>query len=106
MQLFFWLALALLVIAIVGGLAYVGRNAWRAWVAFTSFAAGGAARMEALAARVDRTTVKAEGAAAKLAELDAAVARLQHAMRQVRILSDALADVRASIGVLRAFLPV
>ena len=102
----FWLGLGVLVVAIVGGLAYVGVQGWRAWVAFTSFAAGSAAGLERLAQGVDRASGKADRLTARLTELDAAVARLQRAVRQVRILSDALTEVRETIALIRTVLPV
>ena len=105
MDAFFWAALGFLVVSAVGGTIFVGLRAWRAWVVFTSFAAGGAANLEALAQRVEQTTGKAERAATKVAELEEAVARLQRATRQVRILTDALADVRATVRLARLFLP-
>jgi hypothetical protein len=103
---FFWAALGFLVVSAVGGAVFVGVRAWRAWVVFTSFAAGGAANLEALAARVELASGKADRAAAKVAELEEAVARLQRATRQVRILVDALSEVRATVRMVRLFLPV
>jgi hypothetical protein len=105
-QVFFWLSLGVLVVAIVAGGTFVGVRAWRAWVVFTSFAAGGAAGMEALAVRVADTTEKAERATAKITELEAAVTRLQHATRQVRVLANALAEVYQAVHLVRMFLPV
>ena len=105
MQVFFWLALGFLIVAIVGGLAYVGVQAWRAWLAFTSFAAGGAAGMEALAERVARTTVKADRVTQKLDELQRAIARLERSTARGRVLVDAMGEALAVVRSVLAFVP-
>ena len=99
----FWAALGFLVVVAVGGAVYVGMQAWRAWLVFTSFAAAGAANLEVLAERSELASGKADRAAAKIAELEEAVARLQRAVRQVRILTDALADVRGAVRAVLVF---
>jgi hypothetical protein len=98
---FFWAALGFLVVSGVGGAVYVGMRAWRAWLAFTSFAAGGAANLEALAARAEELGAHAERTSRRADELATEVARLQRSLRRAQVLIDATADVR---GVVRAVL--
>ena len=72
-------------------------RAWRAWVVFTSFAAGGMAGAEALAARAEKLGAHAERTSQRADELAAGVARLQRSLRRAQLLVDATADVRDTV---------
>ena len=65
MDAIFWAALGFLLVAAVGGAVFVGMRAWRAWVVFTSFAAGGLAGAEALAVRAEQLGTQPSGRPAK-----------------------------------------
>ena len=100
---FFWAALGFLIVAAVGGAVYVGMRAWRAWVVFTSFAAGGLAGAEALAVRAEQLGTHAERTSGKADELAAAVERLQRSLRRAKVLVDATADIRGAVRAVLAF---
>jgi UDP-N-acetylmuramyl pentapeptide synthase len=100
---FFWAALGFLVVSAVGGAVYVGIRAWRAWIVFTSFAAGGAANLEALAARAEKLGMHVERTSQRAEELAAATARLQRSLRRAQVLIDATADVRGAARAVLAF---
>jgi hypothetical protein len=106
MHVFFWAALGIFVVSIVWGAVHVGRRGWRAWQAAASFAAGGAAGMERLAERAERTAVCVDEVNRRVAELDAAVARLQRSLRRAGVLARALGEVRDMLSLVRRFLPV
>jgi hypothetical protein len=98
---FFWAALGFLVVAAVGGTAYVGMRAWRAWRAFVSLAVVGAAGLDLLTARSEALAVKAERVAAGAEELQASLARLQRSTARGRVLVGALDE---AVDVVRAVL--
>jgi hypothetical protein len=100
---FFWAALGFLVVSAVAGAVYVGMRAWRAWVVFTSFAAGGMAGAEALAARAEKLGAHADRTSQRADELAAAVARLQRSLRRAQVLVDATADLRNAVRAVLAF---
>jgi hypothetical protein len=99
---FFWAALGFFVVASVGGAVFVGVRAWRAWQAFVSLAIVGAAGLDLLTARSDALAAKAERAAAKAADFDAALVRLERSTARSRVLvgavDEALDTVRAVLS--------
>jgi hypothetical protein len=105
MHVFFWAALGVFVVSIVWGTIHVVRRGLRAWQAAASFAAGGAAGMERLADRAERTAVRVDDVNRRVLELEAAVARLQRSLRRAGVLAQALREVRDTLNLVLAFLP-
>jgi hypothetical protein len=83
---FFWAALGFLVVTTLAGAVFVGMRAWRAWQAFVSLAVAGAAGLELISTRGEEIAAKADRAAVKAEELQAALARLQRSTARGRVL--------------------
>jgi hypothetical protein len=105
MKAFLWVALAVFLVAGVGGTAFVAVRGRRAWQAFVSFAAAGAAGIERLLGQADQLVVRGEQAAARLQELQAAVERLRRAQARASILLAAAGEGTSLLRVVRAFVP-
>src|SRR5829696_1140429 len=101
----FWLALAVAVLLTVASLIYVTLNALEAFRAFKSLGrnVGGALdRVSATTAQIERHL---ELAAESGSRLEQSLARLRTSRGQLNVLTSALADVRASIDRVTAFVP-
>lgn len=105
MDAIFWVALASFLAAGISGLVLVGLRARRAWQAFVSLAAAGAAAAERLAAATDQLQSRSEAAATRIEELNAAVARLRRTQARVRILLGAWDEVTSLLGAARTLSP-
>ena len=92
MAAFFWAALGFLVLATVGGCAFLGVRAWQAWSAFVSLAAAGGAGAERLAGAVDQLATRAEQVASRSEVLITAVERLERSTARSRVLLGALGE--------------
>jgi hypothetical protein len=95
MDAIFWVALAFFLAAGIAGAVFVGMRAWRAWQAFISLAAAGAAAGERLAAATEQLQARSEAAAARVEELNAAVTRLRRTQARAHILLGAWGEVRS-----------
>jgi hypothetical protein len=105
MDAFFWVALAVFLIAGIAGAVFVGVRAWAAWQAFVSFAAAGAAAAERLEAATALLQARTEQVAGRVEELNAAVERLQQAQARARILLGAWGEVTSLLRAARPFVP-
>jgi hypothetical protein len=102
---FFWAALGFLVVATVGGTAYVGVRAWRAWQACVSLAIAGVAGLDLLTARSEALATKAERVAAGAAELQAAVSRLERSTARGKVLTGAIREVLDVVATALSYVP-
>ena len=101
----FWLALAVAVVLTVASLVYVTLNAldlFRAFKRLSRNVAGEVDRVSATAAQIERHL---ELAAESGSRLEESLARLRMSRAQLAVLTTAVADVRASIGRVTAFVP-
>ena len=105
MEGFFWAALGFLIVATVGGAAFVGLRGWRLWQTFVSLAAGAGAGTDRLLTGVEQLAAHGERTAARVQELTAAMERLQRTQARARILLGAAGEVRDLFRVLSAFVP-
>jgi C4-dicarboxylate-specific signal transduction histidine kinase len=105
MDAIFWVALAFFLAAGSFGLVLVGLRAWRAWQAFVSLAAAGAAASERLAAATEQLQARSEAAATRIEELNAAVARLRRTQARLRILLGAWGEVTGLLVAARMLSP-
>jgi hypothetical protein len=105
MEAFFWAALGFLIVAAVGGAAFVGLRGWHLWQAFVSLAAGTGAGTDRLLTGSEQLAAQGERTAARLQELTAAMERLRHAQARARILLGAGGEVRDLFRIVRAFVP-
>jgi hypothetical protein len=102
MDAFLWAALGVFVIAVVGGLTYVGLRAWQAWSAFASLAAAGAAGAERIVAQAEQLAARGERATVRLDELRATAQRLQRSQARARILLAAFGEFSGLLQAARA----
>jgi hypothetical protein len=93
------------VVASVGGAVFVGVRAWRAWQAFVSLAIVGAAGLDLLTARSDALAAKAERAAAKAADFDAALVRLERSTARSRVLVGAVDEALDTVRAVLSYIP-
>jgi hypothetical protein len=101
----FWLALAVAVVLTVASLVYVTLNAlelFRAFKRLSRNVGGELDRVSATAAQIQRHL---ELAAESGSRLEGSLARLRMSRAQLAVLTTAVADVRASIGRVTAFVP-
>ena len=102
MDALFWVALAFFLASGVAGAVFVGLRAWRAWQAFVSLAAAGAAAGERLAAATEQLQARSEAAASRVEELNAAIARLRRTQARVSILLGAWGEVTSLLRAAQA----
>jgi hypothetical protein len=101
----FWLALAVAVVLTVASLVYVTLNALELFRAFKMLGrnvGGELDRVSATAAQIERHL---ELAAESGSRLEASLARLRTSRAQLDVLTTAVADVRASVRGVSAFVP-
>jgi hypothetical protein len=105
MDAFFRTALAFFLLAGIGGAVFVGVRTWRAWQAFVSVAAAGAAAVERLEAATAQLQARTEGAAQRIEELNAAVERLKHTQARAQVLLGAWGEVTSLLRAAHVFSP-
>jgi tRNA threonylcarbamoyladenosine modification (KEOPS) complex Cgi121 subunit len=101
----FWLALAVAVVLTTASLIYVTLNALEAFRAFKSVSRNLGTELDHVTATTAQIERHLELAAESGSQLDASLARLRTSRAQLTILTDALADVRASVDRVTAFVP-
>ena len=93
-----WLALAFLVVALVGSVAFAVVRGLGAWRAVKALASGAGAALD----RIARSSAEIEGHLRAGAEsgtrLDASLRRLSSSRARLNVLTAALADARAAAG--------
>ncbi len=102
---FFWAALGFLVLATVGGAAFVAVQGWRTWNAFVSLAAAGGAGAERLLEGAERLAARGEGLASRVEALLAALGRLERSLGRARILLGAVGEARDLLSGVRGLVP-
>ena len=105
MDALFWAALGFLVIAVVGGTAYVATRAWRTWQACVSLAVVGTAGADLLTVRAEQAEAKAARVTSRVEELTAALARLERSQAQGRVLLGAVEEMVSVMRAVVAFVP-
>ena len=101
----FWVALAFLLVAVLGSIARAVTRAWRLWKALGAFSG-------ALAEPLERVSVSAAAAEQKANRLDghatrleAATVRLQQALAELAVLQAAFAEARTGFSTARGVVP-
>jgi hypothetical protein len=102
---FFWAALGFLVLAAIGGTAFVGVQTWRAWNAFVSLAAAGGAAAEQLLERAEKLALRGERVTQQADELVTAAARLERSTARARVLLGAVGEARDLLRTVRSLVP-
>ena len=100
-----WLALAFLLVALLGSAAYAGVRAWRLWRTFRGASERGSdaiGRVLESAAAAER---RATGLTAKTEALTGATARLQLALAELAVIRRAAAEPRTLLGSIRGSVP-
>ena len=105
MDAIFWVALAFFLVAGISAFVLIGLRAWRAWQAFVSLAAAGAAAAERLAAATEQLQARSEAAATRIEELNVAVAQLRRTQARARVLLGAWGEVTSLLEAARVFSP-
>ena len=100
-----WIALALLVLVLVGGLYHVVREGLRAWRVTREFVRVAGAGADLLAARADEAARKADGADAAAARLAQSSASLQRSLAYAQVIADATAGAYAALTRVDAAIP-
>jgi prefoldin subunit 5 len=105
MDALFWVALAFFLAAGISAFVLVGLRAWRAWQAFVSLAAAGAAAGERLAAATEQLQRRSEAAATRIEELNAAVTQLRRTQARAQVLLGAWGEVTSLLKAARVLVP-
>ena len=101
----FWLALAVAVVLTVASLVYVTLNALELFRAFKRLSRNVGAELDRVSATTAQIGRHLELAAESGSRLEESLARLRMSRAQLAVLTTAVADVRASIGRVTAFVP-
>ena len=101
----FWLALAVALVLTIASLIYVTLNALEAFRAFKAVSRNMAQRLDRVTATTAQIERHLELAAESGSKLEASLARLRTSRAQLNVLTSALADVRASVDRVTAFVP-
>ncbi len=101
----FWLALAVAVVLTIASLIYVTLNALEAFRAFKRLRPNVTAALDRVTATTAQIERHLELAAESGSQLEASLARLRTSRAQLNVLTSALADVRASVDRVTAFVP-
>jgi hypothetical protein len=101
----FWLALAVAVVLTVASLIYLTLNALEAFRAFKSLGRNVGSAVDRVSATTAQIERHLELAAESGSRLEASLARLRTSRGQLNVLTSALADVRASVDRVTAFVP-
>ena len=101
----FWLALAVAVLLTTASLIYLTLNALEAFRAFKSLGRNVGSAVDRVSATTAQIERHLELAAESGSRLEESLARLRTSRGQLNVLTSALADVRASVGRVTAFVP-
>ena len=101
----FWLALAVAVVLTTASLIYVTLNALEAFRTFKSVSRNLGTGLDQVTATTAQIERHLELATESGSQLEASLARLRTSRAQLTVLTDALADVRASVDRVTAFVP-
>jgi hypothetical protein len=101
----FWLALAVAVALTVASLIYLTLNAVEAFRAFKSLGRNVGSALDRVSAATAQIERHLELAAESGSRLEESLARLHTSRGQLNVLTTALADVRASVDRVTAFVP-
>ncbi|MHB8643952.1 MAG: hypothetical protein ACYDA3_13820 [Gaiellaceae bacterium] len=105
MPLYTWLALLLVIVACVVGLALVAVRGLELWRTFKAFGRALEQAIGAVMSSVERLAASTERASAAPQRLEPVIARLQSDLARAAVLRAAMQDVRDSLGRLTAFYP-
>ena len=101
----FWLALAVAVVLTVASLVYVTLNALELFRAFKRLSRNVGAELDRVSATTAQIERHLELAAESGSHLEESLARLRVSRAELAVLTTAVADVRASIDRVTAFVP-
>jgi hypothetical protein len=101
----FWLALAVAIVLTIASLIYVTLNALEAFRAFKRVGPNVTAALDRVTATTAQIERHLELAAESGSQLEASLARLRTSRAELNVLTSALADVRASVNRVTAFMP-
>ena len=101
----FWLALAVAVVLTVASLIYLTLNALEAFRAFKSLGRNVGSAVDRVSATTAQIERHLELAAESGSRLEESLSRLRTSRARLNVLTSALADVRASIDRVAAFVP-
>jgi cell shape-determining protein MreC len=101
----FWLALAVALVLTIASLIYVTLNALEAFRAFKRVGPNVTAALDRVTATTAQIERHLELAAESGSQLEASLARLRTSRAELNVLTSALADVRASVNRITAFMP-
>jgi len=101
----FWIALAVLIVAFVGGVAFVIVRALETKRAVTGLKDALGAELRRIARAGERTNDELETAQKAFARLEASLKRLGAARARIRLITEVLAEARALLTRARAFIP-
>jgi hypothetical protein len=101
----FWLALAVALVLTIASLIYVTLNALDAFRTFKSVSRNLTAATDHVTATTAQIERHLELAAESGSQLEASLARLRTSRAELNVLTSALADVRASVNRVTAFMP-
>jgi hypothetical protein len=100
-----WIALAVGVVATVGGAVHAGRRAWRGWKTFRGVMSSVTGALEALATKAAATAEHATATVERGAEIAAANARLEQSLAELQVLRSAAGRARGTLGFIQALRP-
>jgi phosphopentomutase len=101
----FWLALAFLVVAVVGSVAYAVVKGIELWRAVKQLGRVTADELDRIARASGEIELHLQAAAASGTRLEASVAELHRSRARLNVLTSALADARAAVGRFTSVVP-
>lgn len=105
MTLWVWIALGVSGVAVIGSAAFAAARALRAWRTFRRFRRRVFEGLEDVTRRVAGIERRLGAANASAARLQRAQAELQESLATARVLSAAVADVRATVSRITGLIP-
>jgi hypothetical protein len=100
-----WIALAIFVVATVGGIAFAALRGLRAYRTLRTVGGELTAGVDRVSRDADEVATKLEGLADGTGRLEAALARLSASRARLNVLLQAIAEVRAGIGRITGIVP-
>jgi hypothetical protein len=100
-----WLALAFLLLAILGSVTYAGVRAWRLWQAFRRLGSGFGDAMGRVMSSADEAERHASALTGNADRLASATARLQASLAMLAVLRAAYAESRGAFSSVRNTVP-
>lgn len=105
MTIVLWIAVLVVAVAAVGGIAYIATRALALWRTFKAFGRATDETVAALAASLERMEAKSATLGSDLPRLEATMARLRADLARLAVLRQAVQDALDSFGWILAVYP-